>query len=172
MTDAEREAQLRERAKGRYLTDNEFLLLRLLDEARARINEGEAIVIAQRLEITEARAEIARRTAPPGASAMERAKKAAAEVEADWITRGDKRTTRKLMEQAALRCGEQAERDAREEAAKIADLYAERPPSGDHNNTRAAFDAGMDHRAGATDAAMCIADAIRALNTDNKTPAG
>lgn len=50
------------------------------------------------------------------------------------------------------------ERDA---CAKIADLYAENPPSGDDNNTQMAFDLGMDHMAGCMDAATFIAEAIR-----------
>ncbi len=157
VTDAGREEQIRQRDAAWNNRDPACLhdpvaeidrtdLLRFLDEARARISEGEAIVIAQRLEITKARVEIQRLN-----KLLDKADEAS-------------------LERAII-----AQNEARaamiEEAAKIADLYAERPPSGDHNNTRAAFDAGMDHRAGATDAAMCIADAIRALVADNKKPA-
>lgn len=59
---------------------------------------------------------------------------------------------------AALR---DARAQERETCAKIADLYAEHPPSGDDNNTQAAFDLGMNHMAGCMDAASFIAEAIR-----------
>ena len=54
-------------------------------------------------------------------------------------------------------------REGIEAAAEIADKYADHPCSGDNNNTLSAFHAGMDHRAGATDNAMVIRDAIRVL---------
>ena len=50
-----------------------------------------------------------------------------------------------------------------EAAVQIADRHADHPTSGDHNNTQAAFDQGMDHRTGAVDNALSIAEAIRAL---------
>jgi hypothetical protein len=60
-------------------------------------------------------------------------------------------------------CAREARAAAIEEAAAIARKYADNPTSGDHNNTQAAFDLGMDHRAGCQDSASAIEQAIRAL---------
>ncbi len=57
-----------------------------------------------------------------------------------------------------------------EEAAQVAERYANHPASGDRNNTTEAFAAGMNHRAGAIDNALCICDAIRALVKPQENP--
>ncbi len=79
-----------------------------LDESRARISEGEAIVIAQRLEITEARAEIARLTAPPGSSAMERARDLLAddpsELDEEWLAGVIEQAEREARAAAVKEC--------------------------------------------------------------------
>lgn len=55
------------------------------------------------------------------------------------------------------------ERQALERAAKVARQYAERPLGDSGNNTREAFDNGMDYSTGSADTASIIALCIEAL---------
>jgi len=137
----------------------------------------------------EARAENARLQAT-GASAMERAERAlrrGAPIEkqipscscfsADehgHIRARDCHGVCKDAQEHVARAIEAAVREvsaaAFEEAAQVAERYANHPASGDRNNTTEAFAAGMNHRAGAIDNALCICDAIRALVKPQENP--
>ncbi len=174
MTDAEREAQIRERAKGHsYLTDNEFLLLRLLDEARAEIAR---LTDAANTEafLDNVDAALATRTTPPGASVMERAFQIIRAVEFHLMRSDDEESGYPEGSKVVARAIEQAKRDARAEYVETSRKLRAEAVSAAKAETRAA---ALEEAAQAVErediwGPRQAARVIRALATNNKTPAG